>query len=280
MSNYGYLVHHGVKGQKWGIRRYQNEDGSLTELGRKRYGVDSFASTYNPNKKSERAKIKAYKKDLRSIKRAISSGENVTAEEMALNNEQIDLNNANNDKEFISDLRKETEKFWKAAKTGDQDWMDVEEQSIKRLQKKYPKHKDIISGYAPHEKIYNDSDIKDIFNAKDKNVVGRLLNYDFYYDPYDKKYTDVASKIGESARSEFNKKLYDVYGKDFIDKISSQKPKSTGTGKKVATGVLSVVGPLTVATVIGGGYLLAKDKGKNAEPSMEELSKRIKESLN
>lgn len=32
-----YLVHHGIKGQKWGIRRYQNEDGSLTEEGKKRY---------------------------------------------------------------------------------------------------------------------------------------------------------------------------------------------------------------------------------------------------
>ena len=31
------LYHHGILGQKWGIRRWQNEDGSLTEAGRKRY---------------------------------------------------------------------------------------------------------------------------------------------------------------------------------------------------------------------------------------------------
>ena len=32
------LEHSGIKGQKWGIRRFQNEDGSLTEEGKKRYG--------------------------------------------------------------------------------------------------------------------------------------------------------------------------------------------------------------------------------------------------
>lgn len=31
------LIHHGVKGQKWGVRRYQNPDGSLTPEGEKRY---------------------------------------------------------------------------------------------------------------------------------------------------------------------------------------------------------------------------------------------------
>lgn len=36
MSEY-YLAHHGILGQKWGIRRYQNKDGSLTPAGQKRY---------------------------------------------------------------------------------------------------------------------------------------------------------------------------------------------------------------------------------------------------
>ena len=35
-----YLQHYGILGQKWGLRRYQNPDGSLTDAGRKRYAKD------------------------------------------------------------------------------------------------------------------------------------------------------------------------------------------------------------------------------------------------
>ena len=40
------LVHYGVKGMRWGVRRYQNKDGSLTKAGKKRQAVlDSAKST-------------------------------------------------------------------------------------------------------------------------------------------------------------------------------------------------------------------------------------------
>lgn len=37
MSEESVLVHHGVKGMRWGVRRYQNKDGTLTAEGRRRY---------------------------------------------------------------------------------------------------------------------------------------------------------------------------------------------------------------------------------------------------
>ena len=42
-----YLAHHGIKGQKWGVRRYQNEDGTLTAEGKARF--ESLRSSYAGN---------------------------------------------------------------------------------------------------------------------------------------------------------------------------------------------------------------------------------------
>lgn len=39
-SMYEHLQHHGIKGQHWGIRRFQEEDGTLTSAGKRRYDVD------------------------------------------------------------------------------------------------------------------------------------------------------------------------------------------------------------------------------------------------
>lgn len=42
-----YLKHWGIKGMKWGVRRYQNEDGTLTEAGIKRYNRDADEKGYD-----------------------------------------------------------------------------------------------------------------------------------------------------------------------------------------------------------------------------------------
>lgn len=58
-----YLVHHGIKGQKWGVRRFQNPDGTLTDAGKKRYATngksiphDQLVGSNEIGKDHERAK--------------------------------------------------------------------------------------------------------------------------------------------------------------------------------------------------------------------------------
>lgn len=45
------LCHHGILGQRWGIRRFQRKDGSLTSSGRKRYANDDSEHKKSRNKK-------------------------------------------------------------------------------------------------------------------------------------------------------------------------------------------------------------------------------------
>ena len=52
-SGNDYLAHHGILGMKWGVRRYQNKDSTLTGAGRKRYG-DSLVESKNDSKKKSK----------------------------------------------------------------------------------------------------------------------------------------------------------------------------------------------------------------------------------
>lgn len=71
MKYYGYvfvreneLMHHGIKGQKWGVRRFQNEDGTWTDQGRRRYSqFFSNEDTYNRIKSLRNSERMKYMSD-------------------------------------------------------------------------------------------------------------------------------------------------------------------------------------------------------------------------
>lgn len=71
------LYHHGVKGQKWGLRQWQNEDGSLTEAGRKHYGYGDSRYDTKQNFKNAKSELqKARLNELSAFKRASSGSFN------------------------------------------------------------------------------------------------------------------------------------------------------------------------------------------------------------
>ena len=132
MSRYyndDYLMHYGVQGMKWGIRRYVNYDGTLTAEGRKKYGTyQNFAKssegrkmlaqsntqrpatttpryTKNQNGVQTRQAGQQPKKGL-STKQKVAIGATVTASALAIVGTAVVIRNHHNMMEHESELGK------------------------------------------------------------------------------------------------------------------------------------------------------------------------------
>lgn len=68
-----YLAHHGILGQRWGVRRYQNPDGSLTERGRRRLEKKDAKWARKNYNKAYKQSFKQVKKPMARVDREIQS---------------------------------------------------------------------------------------------------------------------------------------------------------------------------------------------------------------
>lgn len=67
-----FIAHHGIKGQKWGVRRFQNEDGSLTKAGKERYNEQNSSNSSDNSENQKFHLTEKQKKYCKTI--AIATG--------------------------------------------------------------------------------------------------------------------------------------------------------------------------------------------------------------
>ena len=102
--NNGELYHWGIKGMKWGVRRYQNTDGSLTDAGKKRYDRDVREN--NAKKKDNRIEIPESGDPNRWVREDISRSKKAVDETASLVKQGKALNDAIGVKRVKMDLSK------------------------------------------------------------------------------------------------------------------------------------------------------------------------------
>lgn len=237
------LYHFGIKGQKWGVRRYQNDDGTLTAAGKKRY------SDYENGVRASSETKKAYKR-IEKLKKIGASDD---------------------------DIRKANENYEKSKSR------DIDAHRYKQLKKNYSTDRmdmDELEFYNAHKQaeVYKKMDNKLTAEARAKKikiVAGLTVAAAATAGAiYIKKHPEVLTKVKDKAVKEFDSKVVQK-GKDAVSKVVDEAIQKTAASAKEAPKVVASAAAKTAEKVATNVQKGIKYGGRSDE-EVQQLHDRAK----
>ena len=157
------LYHWGVQGMKWGVRRYQNKDGSLTKAGKKRYD-------------KELAKTKAELKSVKEREKTKAKIDKLNAMKADVENRKKALGDSDTIDKAKNSIKKHSEEK-KSKKRTIKDLSDAELQAkVDRLQLE-KRYRDLMKESVPKESKKGKEFVSDVLDKSGKNIPIQLTTY-------------------------------------------------------------------------------------------------------
>ena len=173
-----YLSHHGVKGQKWGVRRYQNPDGTLTAKGRARIQNNDGGYTSYGQKRNFKMVKKVSKKNKNSQSVAVDNVDFITS--------AADKARSGKIKSLSESRRKLLSRF--------SDLIDAEENEVRKKWDDYYKRNGREPTVKQQEKIQRET------RLKYKKITDPLEEK---YEKIDAEYSSAMRQLAENYLGEF-----------------------------------------------------------------------------
>ena len=175
MINYEeeYLAHHGIKGQRHGIRRFQNYDGSLTAAGKLRYSVGngekSISKKVDP-KSAAKLKKRQVKEDAKLERLKIKESAKNEKRKEKLEKKKSHISN----KEYVKTLSDEELKAINARTTAENTWLNNHPE--KKTVGRYIADDFIKPAFEKAMKEQVNNYVSKFVNYSTKKVVDSILN--------------------------------------------------------------------------------------------------------
>lgn len=222
----GEIYHHGITGMKWGVRRYQNKDGSLTPAGKKRYKSveEELKAREKVIKNKERAKEKLAK--LEAKKAELDAREKALKDDTKANKTDNTDNTDNTEEPKSKETRKNTK-----------DMSDSELQSIVN-------------------RLRNEDAYKDLSKKLGYDTPNTELDAKIAYLKRQKEYLELQRDIAKLTPEKTTK------GKQFVTKVwdKTVEPALLESGKTVIKTYLEKAGLMTVDNLVAEQAKKSKSK--------------------